>query len=112
MLTFAAVMLGKYVLVGDSQLNRFARYCKLDNSLCFPGHCINELHGRLKQLSAIPSHIILLIGSNDLKRDASKSDLRGDYRALVKYVLRQVERVILLAVPIILRLAHDPSNFE
>jgi len=97
--------------VGDSQLNRFARYCKVDSSVCFPGNSISELRSKLKHLGGLPQNIILLIGSNDLKRDVDEHCLKRDYRALVKFIIRNCKRVILVATPVIPKRAWDPNHF-
>jgi len=101
-----------FQLVGDSQLNRFGNFLGCDTSLCFSGITISELRRELKRRSSVPTHIILLIGTNDLMRDPSEVTLKRDYLALVKFLLRNCERLILVSTPVILRRADDESHFK
>ena len=70
-----------------------------------------ELRSKLRHLEQLRSHVILLIGSNDLKRNVPEQSLRESYLALVKFLLRRVKRIILVATPVIPRCAKDPHHF-
>ena len=103
--------LNGYTLLGDSQLQRFARFCSLDDSFCFPGCVISELKIHLKN-SSTPKKAILLIGSNDLLKDTAIPDLKRDYISLVRYLLRNCDKVVLTLCPVIPRKVYERRHWQ
>ena len=104
--------LNDFTLVGDSQLRRFAKFCGVDDRLCFSGCTISELKIRLKGCGTLPQKVILLIGTNALMKSATKENLKKDYISLVKYLLRNCDKIILIVCPIIPRKRNELSHWN
>lgn len=104
-------VMSDYVLIGDSQLRRFARYCSLPHDYCYSGCTISKLKSHLKSVPSLPKKVIVMIGSNDLNQNSPVQNLKRDYLSLVKYILRQCDHVILLVCPVILRKRSESSHW-
>lgn len=103
--------LNGYLLLGDSQLQRFARFYSLNDQFCFSGCPISDLKKKLKS-SVVPKKVVLLIGSNDLKRRPSLTNLTKDYNSLVKFLLRNCDSLVLIACPVIPRKVDDAGHWK
>ena len=102
-----------FTCVGDSQLLRFCNYLSIDSAFCVSGQTIGEIRLRLKQCSSLPTKVIALVGTNDLRRKSvTWPALRKDYLALIRHLLRRTERLVLVVTPVIPYLANSSEHLD
>ncbi|KAG8255446.1 hypothetical protein J6590_092643 [Homalodisca vitripennis] len=107
-----------YQMIGDSQLRRFGE--KIMNlrgeyrekggkriNLCIGGQTIEQLTRELKHTNNLERQLIVMIGTNDLLRDKEVKSICNDYDKLVEVLLEKAEKIILVTIPPIPKLAEN-----
>lgn len=60
----------------------------------------------------MPSRLVLLVGSNDLLKNSSRDNIKRDYLSLVRFCLRNCEKLVLIVCPAIPRKQKDPAHWD
>ncbi|RZF47712.1 hypothetical protein LSTR_LSTR005976 [Laodelphax striatellus] len=113
-----------YQLIGDSQLLRFSQKIlglqrEFTHSssgslgLCVSGQTIADLHRRIKEnFHPVGEQVILLIGTNDLLKGTTTSNMCRGLTFLIQDILLSAKKLIVLTLPPVPKLARSEDHWN
>ncbi|XP_075233922.1 uncharacterized protein LOC142331749 isoform X2 [Lycorma delicatula] len=117
-------MFSGHQLVGDSQLLRFSQYIlgmqrKIDINgkgwlgLCVGGQRICDLHKRvLEGIIPLAKKLVVLIGTNDLLKGTSSSEMCKGLHNLLMTLFKTAEKIVLLTLPPVPKIAYLSEHWQ